>query len=71
MTAGDASPARGARGPIQAWDIFTNILTVVLALVFGFPLFWAVSSALKLPIELNVIPPLWFPPALDGATSWR
>ena len=62
MTAGDSASTKGARGPIRAWDVFTNILTVVLAFGFGFPLFWAVSSALKLPIELNVIPPLWFPP---------
>ncbi len=62
MTTHDRAMRQGGRKRLRAWDIFTNSLTVLLAFIFGFPLFWAVSSALKLPIELNVIPPLWFPP---------
>lgn len=58
---------RGYRRRFSAWNIFTGFLTISLAFIFGFPLFWAISSALKLPIELNVIPPLWFPPA----PRWR
>lgn len=62
MTTQDQAAVSGRRRPIKAWDILAHGLTVLLAFIFGFPLFWAVSSALKLPIELNVIPPLWFPP---------
>ncbi len=62
MTTHDPAVAGDRHRQFKAWDIFTNALTVLLAFVFGFPLFWAFSSALKLPIELNVIPPLWFPP---------
>ena len=67
MTTPEAVSARRLHRNLTSWSIFTGILTVALALVFGFPLFWAVSSALKLPIELNVIPPLWFPPS----PRWR
>ena len=67
MTTPEAVSARRLHRNFTSWSIFTGILTVALALVFGFPLFWAVSSALKLPIELNVIPPLWFPPS----PRWR
>ena len=67
MTTMEAVSPRKKRKSLEPWGLFTGFLTIFLALVFGFPLFWAVSSALKLPIELNVIPPLWFPPA----PRWR
>lgn len=62
MTVREEAAAQPPRRRLRAWDVFSNSLTILLALIFGFPLFWAVSSALKLPIELNIIPPLWFPP---------
>ena len=47
---------------VSPFNIVITALTVILAVVFAFPLFWAISSALKRPVELNVVPPLWFPP---------
>jgi multiple sugar transport system permease protein len=41
---------------------FANVVTVLLGLLFAFPLYWAVSNALKLPREMFRIPPLWYPP---------
>ena len=37
-------------------------LTILLALVFFFPLYWAIVGSLKRPEELQVIPPLLYPP---------
>ena len=62
MTTGEAVSPRRPFQKVTAWGLFAGFWTVSLALLFGFPLFWAVSSSLKLPIELNVIPPLWLPP---------
>ena len=67
MTTGEAVSPRRPFQKVTAWGLFAGFWTVSLALLFGFPLFWAVSSALKLPIELNVIPPLWLPPT----PRWR
>jgi len=39
-----------------------TVLTVVLAVLFFFPLYWAIVGALKLPNQLQVIPPLLYPP---------
>ena len=50
------------RRRIGGFNVFASTLTVVLAILFAFPLYWAVASALKRPVELNVVPPLWFPP---------
>jgi multiple sugar transport system permease protein len=50
------------RRRFSGFDLFVTFLTIALALLFAFPLYWAVASALKKPIELSVIPPLWFPP---------
>jgi multiple sugar transport system permease protein len=41
---------------------FANVVTVLLGLLFAFPLYWAVSNALKEPREMFRIPPLWYPP---------
>jgi len=41
---------------------FANAVTVLLGLLFAFPLYWAVSNALKGPREMFRIPPLWYPP---------
>ena len=52
---------------ISAFGSFTTLLTVALAVLFFFPLFWALSSALKQPTELYVIPPIWWP----AAPQWQ
>lgn len=63
--------ARAETAEIETWregryslfDGLATALTIFLALVFAFPLYWAVASALKRPDELHLIPPLWIPPA--------
>ncbi|MCL5994759.1 MAG: carbohydrate ABC transporter permease [Chloroflexi bacterium] len=47
---------------LTAFDISAILLTVVLAIIFFFPLYWAIIGALKRPNELQVIPPLLYPP---------
>lgn len=54
--------ARTRRQRVSGFNLLVSLLTVALAVLFVFPLYWAVASALKRPVELNVIPPLWFPP---------
>lgn len=56
------SKVRVRRARFSGFDLSVSLLTVALAILFAFPLYWAVASALKRPVELNVIPPLWFPP---------
>ena len=48
---------------LDLFGAFANLVTVLLAITFFFPLYWAVVGALKRPNELNLIPPLWFPPS--------
>jgi len=47
---------------IPLFDILATVLTIALALVFFFPLYWAIVGSLKRPEELQVIPPLLYPP---------
>lgn len=47
---------------LSGFDITTTILTVLLAAVFFFPLYWALVGSLKRPNELQLIPPLLYPP---------
>ena len=47
---------------ISIFNAVANVVTIFLAISFFFPLYWAVASALKRPNELNLVPPLWFPP---------
>lgn len=56
-----AAPTRRRRLP-SAFSIFATTLTVLLALVFFFPLYWAITGALKRPEELHLIPPQLYPP---------
>jgi multiple sugar transport system permease protein len=42
--------------------LLLSFLTILLALIFFFPLYWALAGALKAPNELNLVPPLWYPP---------
>lgn len=37
------------------------ILLVVFAFLFAFPLYWIVTGAFKTKMEINAIPPMWFP----------
>jgi ABC-type glycerol-3-phosphate transport system permease component len=68
-------PAQAAHAPqtkvrrsrINAFNLLATFITVLLAVIFAFPLYWAIASALKRPVELNVVPPLWFPPAPQWA----
>ena len=49
------------------FDIFVAALTILLSLIFAFPLYWAVASALKEPRELYHVPPIWWP----KVPQWR
>jgi ABC-type glycerol-3-phosphate transport system permease component len=55
-----ATPSKQRK--IELFDVAATLLTVALALLFFFPLYWALVGALKRPNELQVIPPLLFPP---------
>jgi multiple sugar transport system permease protein len=55
-------PPRRKNVRIQLFDIGATVLTVLLALIFFFPFYWALVGALKLPNQLQVIPPLLYPP---------
>jgi len=61
-TAQVATASRRHRRLPSAFNILATTLTVVLALVFFFPLYWAITGALKQPNELHLIPPLLYPP---------
>lgn len=50
------------RRKIEFFDLAATTLTILLALLFFFPLYWAIVGALKRPNELQVIPPLLYPP---------
>lgn len=54
--------SRTPRLRMSGFSLLISLLTIALAIIFAFPLYWAVASALKQPVELNLIPPLWFPP---------
>jgi multiple sugar transport system permease protein len=47
---------------INYFAVAATALTLVLALLFFFPFYWALIGALKRPNELQVIPPLLYPP---------
>ncbi|HMN26936.1 MAG TPA: carbohydrate ABC transporter permease [Caldilineaceae bacterium] len=57
------TPAIGRKPRRISWfNISAVVLTLVLAALFFFPLCWAIVGALKKPNELQVIPPLLYPP---------
>jgi multiple sugar transport system permease protein len=56
----DNSPPMMAREVMTA--VFATALTVFLGMIFFFPLYWAITGALKRPAELQLIPPLLYPP---------
>jgi len=47
---------------ISLFNIAATSLTIFLALLFFFPFYWAIVGALKQPNELQVVPPLLYPP---------
>lgn len=55
-------PAKTRKRKISLFDIAATVLTIVLAGLFFFPFYWAIIGALKLPNELQVVPPLLYPP---------
>jgi len=55
-------PVTRHRKRIGVFAILATMLTVLLALVFFFPLYWAIIGSLKRPNEIQVIPPLLYPP---------
>ena len=42
-------------------DSLMLLVTLVFAFIFGIPLFWAITSALKQPNQIYLVPPLWIP----------
>lgn len=50
------------RKQISWFGIAAVLLTLLLAVIFFFPLYWAIVGALKRPNELRLIPPLLYPP---------
>lgn len=69
------SPAalRSPRGKALYWLVFGLVLVLFL-LAFVFPLYWAVTGAMKSPVELartppSVVPETWFPETFWQA--WR
>ena len=68
MSTAEATASQGTRAVVtrkrrfRVSKFFLTALTVLLALIFFFPLYWALVGALKSPNELNLIPPLWYPP---------
>jgi multiple sugar transport system permease protein len=47
------------------------VLVIVLALLFGFPLFWTVAGSLKTPQEITTFPPPWLPAVPQWANYGR
>lgn len=62
MTATGTARTRPHRRLPSLFGISATALTVLLAVVFFFPLYWAMVGALKRPSELHLIPPLLYPP---------
>jgi ABC-type glycerol-3-phosphate transport system permease component len=54
-----AAPASSFK--IQPSRALLYVLVLVLAVLFGFPLFWTVASSLKTPQEMTTFPPPWLP----------
>ncbi|MGC7095539.1 carbohydrate ABC transporter permease [Amycolatopsis lurida] len=54
------SQLRGTRGKIVYWVVFSLVL-VAFTLAFLFPLYWAVTGAMKTPDELARVPPTLVP----------
>jgi len=57
--AGAEKRKRSTMNLLAAFATYTILL--VLAFTWAFPLFWAVSSALKTDPQIYTVPPIWFP----------
>ncbi len=55
-------PVKARKRKISLFDIAATVLTIVLAALFFFPFYWAIIGSLKQPNELQVVPPLLYPP---------
>lgn len=53
---------RSNKQNFSLFDLAATILTILLAVFFFFPFYWAVIGALKQPNELQVVPPWLYPP---------
>jgi multiple sugar transport system permease protein len=54
-------PGRKRRPQVTFFQVFALALTFLLGVIFFFPLYWAIASALKQPTELHLVPPRWWP----------
>jgi ABC-type glycerol-3-phosphate transport system permease component len=52
---------RDSGGKIRLSQLLLYLVLILLALLFGFPLFWTLSMSLKTPAELFVFPPSLLP----------
>jgi multiple sugar transport system permease protein len=55
-------PVAKKRRQLSLFDVAATTLTILLALLFFFPFYWAIIGALKEPNQLQVVPPLLYPP---------
>lgn len=62
ITEAEQQSSRIQNRRVDGFNIGATVLTVVLAVIFFFPLYWAIVGALKRPNELQLIPPLLYPP---------
>ncbi len=53
---------------ITAGTVVTNIVLILMAIFFIFPLYWIITGSFKDKIAVNANPPVWFPlnPTLDN-----
>jgi multiple sugar transport system permease protein len=48
---------------VEPGRVLLYLFVIVLAVLFGFPLFWTLMSSLKTPQEMMTFPPPWLPAA--------
>jgi len=58
---------RDSGGKIRASQLLLYLVLILLAFLFGFPLFWTLSMSLKTPAELFAFPP----PLLPEVPQWQ
>ncbi|MGH7861620.1 MAG: carbohydrate ABC transporter permease [Candidatus Dormibacteraceae bacterium] len=61
------SPLAGERLGRLISNVVLLLLTLVFAVIFGIPLFWALSSSLKEANQILLVPPQWIP----NPVQWR
>ncbi len=60
VTAAGSNPL-SRRFQVVFQQLVRYLVILILAAAFGLPFFWALLTSLKLPIEIFVFPPSWFP----------